>query len=36
MTENDRDLNDLTLQVTPLLTKMKSHEILIFHKKNII
>ena len=26
----------LTLQVTPLLTKMKSHEIIIFHKKNII
>lgn len=27
---------NLTLQVTPLLTKMKSHEIIIFHKKNII
>ena len=26
----------LTLQVTPLLTKIKSHEIIIFHKKNII
>lgn len=26
----------LTLQVTPLLTKMKSHEIIIFHKKNIM
>ena len=36
MTENDRDLNDRTLQVTPLLTKIKSHEIIIFHKKNII
>ena len=27
---------NLTLQVTPLLTKIKSHEIIIFHKKNII
>lgn len=26
----------LILQVTPLLTKIKSHEIIIFHKKNII
>ena len=26
----------LTLQVTPLLTKIKYHEIIIFHKKNII
>ena len=26
----------LTLQVKPLLTKIKSHEIIIFHKKNII
>ena len=25
-----------TLQMTPLLTKIKSHEIIIFHKKNII
>ena len=27
---------NLTLQVTPLLTKIISHEIIIFHKKNII
>mgnify|MGYP000659989196 CR=1 FL=1 len=27
---------NFTLQVTPLLTKIKSHEIIIFHKKNII
>ena len=33
---NDHDLNDRTLQVTPLLTQIKSHEIIIFHKKNII
>ena len=27
---------NLTLQVTPLLTKIRSLEIIIFHKKNII